>query len=150
MNMNNWNNMNFMSGNPMIDTMNQNRANFSNPYMPAPRYELIKVNGEGGARNFRMAPNSQALLLDETAAIVWHAQTDGTGYLTVTPYDIMPHQQIPPVDINNLAARVAQLEEIINNGKSNSFTSKQSKKQRQRANNESSGDSTNQGDNESD
>lgn len=98
-------------------------------YMPpAPRYELIKVRGEAGANNFRMAPNSQALLLDETAPIVWHAQTDGTGYLSLTPYDIMPHQQVPPVDINNLAQRVSQLEELINARQSNT---KQPKKQRQ-------------------
>lgn len=148
--MNNWNDMTYIPNNPMIGTMSQSRAGYNNPYMPAPRYELIKVNGEGGARNFRMAPNSQALLLDETAAIVWHAQTDGTGYLTVTPYDIIPHQQVQPVDINNLAMRVTQLEDIINNAKSNSFSSKQSKKQRQRSNNESANDSTNQGDNESD
>ena len=146
--MNNWGNMNYIPNNPMIDTMNQARAGYNNPYMPAPRYELIKVNGEGGARNFRMAPNSQALLLDETAAIVWHAQTDGTGYLTVTPYDVFPHKQVQPVDINNLAARVAQLEEIINNAKSNSFTGKQSKKQRQRSDNESAGDSADQRNNE--
>ena len=62
----------------------------------APRYEVIKVNGEAGARNFRMGPNSNALLLDNTAAIVWYAQTDGTGYLTVTPFDITPHQTPKP------------------------------------------------------
>ncbi len=39
-----------------------------------------------------MGPNSSALLLDKTAPIVWYAQTDGTGYLTVTPFDIVPHQ----------------------------------------------------------
>lgn len=108
-----------------------NMYNLNTGYLPpAPRYELIKVRGEAGANNFRMAPNSQALLLDETAPIIWHAQTDGTGYLTLTPYDIMPHQQVPPVDINNLAARVAQLEEVINARQSNT---KQSKKQRQQS-----------------
>lgn len=101
-----------------------------NSYLPLLRYELIKVNGEAGAKNFRMAPNSTALLLDETAPIVWLAQTDGTGYLTVTPYDITPHYQSPQVDLNNLAARVSQLEELIN-AKSNNYSNKQSKKQRQ-------------------
>ena len=124
--MENWNMMNNM--NPM----NFNRMNNYNGYTPpAPRYELIKVNGEAGARNFRMAPNSQALLLDETAPIIWLAQTDGTGYLTVAPYDITPHQQAQPIDINNLAARVAQLEELINAKQSNFGTNKQPKKQRQ-------------------
>lgn len=125
--------MNNYITNPIGAGMNRmmpnNMYNLNAGYMPpAPQYELIKVNGEAGARNFRMAPNSQALLLDETAAIVWHAQTDGTGYLTVTPYDIIPHQQVAPIDINNLAARVTQLEELINARQPNT---KQSKKQRQ-------------------
>lgn len=101
---------------------------------PAPHYEIIKVNGEAGARNFRMGPNSSALLLDETAAIVWLAQTDGTGYLTVTPFDLAPHQAAPQVDLNNLVARVSALEELVNaNNQSNSFSNKQSKKQRQQS-----------------
>lgn len=94
----------------------------------APRYEVIRVNGEASARNFKMAPNSTVLLLDETAPLVWFAQTDGAGYLTVTPYDITPHQTHPPVDVDNLAQRVAQLEEIIN-AKSNISATKQSRKQ---------------------
>lgn len=132
--MNGWNNINgFMPNNPMIDTMNQNRMGLNNPYMAqmAPRYELIKVNGEAGAKNFKMAPNSATLLLDETAPIVWLVQTDGSGLLTPTPFDIVVHQQPPQIDINNLAARVAQLEERLND-QSNTISNKQSKKQRQR------------------
>ena len=143
--MNYMNTMNFMPNNPMIDTMNQNRMNYNNPYMPAPHYELVKVNGEAGAKNFKMAPNSAALLLDETAPIVWLVQTDGSGLLTPTPFDIIAHQQPQQIDINNLALRVAQLEERLND-QSNSFSCKQSKKQRQQRNEqstESSSDSAN-------
>ena len=143
--MNYMNTMNFMPNNPMIDTMNQNRMNYNNPYMPAPHYELVKVNGEAGAKNFKMAPNSAALLLDETAPIVWLVQTDGSGLLTPTPFDIIAHQQPQQIDINNLALRVAQLEERLND-QSNSFSGKQSKKQRQQRNEqstESSSDSAN-------
>lgn len=114
---------------PMQMPQQQQRP-FSN--MPAQRYEVIKVNGEAGAKNFRMAANSSALLLDETAPIVWYAQTDGTGYLTVTPFDIRPHQIPVPVDVNELSNRVAKLEDMIANvQQSYSGTSKQSKKQRQ-------------------
>ena len=116
----------------------------SNPIMPqplrplysmnnAPRYEVIKVNGEAGARNFRMGPNSNALLLDNTAAIVWYAQTDGTGYLTVTPFDITPHQTPKPVDMNDLSARVTKLEEIIANVQQSNTGTAKSKKQRQQS-----------------
>lgn len=126
--MENWNN-NF---NPL--NMNMNMGMMQPRYNPpAPRYEIIKVNGEAGARNFRMAPNSNALLLDETAAIIWFAQTDGTGYLTVTPYSIAPYQPAPQVNIDDLATRVAQLEEIVNNAQSNTITNKQPRKQRHSA-----------------
>ena len=98
-------NMNMM-GSPM------NNMNMNMRYtLPAPRYEVIRVNGEEGAKNFRMAPNSSVLLLDETQPIVWYAQTDGGGFLTVTPFDVAPHQQTPPIDINNLAERISKLEE---------------------------------------
>ena len=104
------------------------------PMNNAPRYEIIRVNGEASAKNFRMAPNSTALLLDNTMPIVWYAQTDGTGYLTVAPFDITPHQTPKPVDMNDLSARVTKLEEIIANvQQSNIGTTKQSKKQRQQS-----------------
>ena len=58
-----------------------------------------------------MAPNSRAILVDETAPIVWFAQTDSGGYLTVEPYDISPHKAQEQVNVNDLAERVRRLEE---------------------------------------
>ena len=60
-----------------------------------------------------MAPNSEALLVDETAPLIWHVQTDSSGFLTATPYLISPYkpQEVAPVDLNNLAERVKQLED---------------------------------------
>ncbi len=78
---------------------------------PAPKYDLTTVKGEEGAKAFRMAPYSKAVLIDETAPIVWFAQTDGAGYLTVTPYDITPHQTKPQVSLNDLEERIKRLEE---------------------------------------
>lgn len=100
--------------------MNNWNNNWMNPLMaapapiyaaPAPKYDIITVNGEAGAKNFKMAPNSKAALIDETAPIIWLAQTDGTGYLTVTPYDIVPHKTAATIDVNDLAERVKKLEE---------------------------------------
>lgn len=87
----------------------------------APKYDIVKVNGENGARAFQMAPNSNTLLLDETAPIVWVAQTDGAGYKTVTPYTITPYKPEPPVDIKDLDARIKRLEEVLND-KSNTVS----------------------------
>ena len=62
------------------------------------RQEIIRVNGENGARAYQMAPNSSALLLDESAPLVWLVQTDGAGYKTEAPYTITPYQAQPAPD----------------------------------------------------
>lgn len=79
------------------------------PGMLGPQ-QIIRVNGEQGARSFRMLPNSSALLLDETAPLVWLAMTDGAGYMTVTPFEIKPYQPPPPPDYQSLLARIERLE----------------------------------------
>lgn len=80
----------------------------------AQRYEIIHVNGEPGARALQMAPNSNAIVMDDTQPIIWLCQTDGAGYKTVQPFDIAPHQAAPAVDVSALDTRVKRLEEIIN------------------------------------
>ena len=116
---------------PIVPQIQPFRTSYS---MNMPKFEVIKVNGKAGAENFRMAPNSSALLLDNTAPIVWYVQTDGAGYLTAAPFDITPHQTPKPVDMNDLSARVTKLEELIANvQQSNIGTTKQSKKQRQQS-----------------
>ena len=92
-----------------------------------PRQEITRVNGRNGAMAVQMAPNSSVLVLDETAPLVWLCQTDGAGYLTVTPFDIAPHQEAPQVSVNDLSARLARLEEIVN-GKPDAGSSKQKRK----------------------
>lgn len=91
----------------------------ANPYIqpqqPAqPRREVVKVNGENGARAYPMGANSSALLLDESGVILWLVTTDGAGYKTVAPFDISPHQTTPPPDFGGLEERIAKLEERVN------------------------------------
>ena len=99
------------SGNPYLDRLNAMQA----PQMASqpPRCEIIHVNGENGARSWRMAPNSQCLLLDDTAPIVWLAITDGAGYPTLTPYSITPYQAVPAPDIGAMNDRLTRLEAAI-------------------------------------
>lgn len=92
------------------------------PSMRVSQQEIIRVNGRNGAMSVQMAPSSSVLVLDETAPLVWLCQTDGAGYLTVTPFDIAPHQEAPQVSVNDLSARLARLEEIVN-GKSDAAPS---------------------------
>lgn len=99
------------------------------------RCQVIKVKGEAGAKNIRMGPNSSILLLDETAPIIWYAQTDGTGYLTVTPFDYSPHRDPAQVSIDNhineLTERVKRLEDAIANVVQQSYSGTGKTKKRQ-------------------
>lgn len=101
------------------------------PFQPwgqnLPRQEIIKVNGQNGARAYQMAPNSSALLLDESAPIVWLVQTDGAGYKTEVAYSITPYQTQPEPDYNSLVDRIKRLEDILDGKKSDSGSPKRNK-----------------------
>lgn len=94
----------------------QGYGNYYNqqPQQQAPRYEVIHVNGQNGAQALQMAPNSNAIVMDDTAPMIWLCQTDGAGYKTVQAFDISPHKNAPAVDVGSLEERIARLEEIIN------------------------------------
>ena len=101
---------------------NYGRPNF------LPRYEIIKVNGEAGARAFQMGPNSNMFLADATNPnIIWLVQTDGAGYLTPTPLDVSIHQTEQQTTYSSLEERVKHLEDMYE--QLNSGSSKQPKKQ---------------------
>ena len=106
--------------NPYQSRLNSLQGDFNN------RYEIIRVNGRNGAEAFNLPPNSSVMLLDETAPIVWLAQTDGAGYKTLTPYSITPYQAQQPVDLNSLEERIKRLEEKVN--EQSDVTSVKSKK----------------------
>ena len=113
----NWNTNN---GNGFLNT-------YSRPMLP--HYEIVKVNGEAGARAFQMAPNSNLFLADATnPQLIWLVQTDGAGYLSATPLDVCLHQEKPQPDISSLENRIKHLEEAYE--QFNSGLNKQPKKQR--------------------
>ena len=93
--------------------------------------EVIRVNGENGAKSYPLAPNSSALLLDENNPIVWLVQSDGAGYRTATPYTISAYEyETPKNEFETLEKRIEKLEEIINEKsdiKSNAGTTKSTK-----------------------
>ena len=67
-----------------------------------------------------MMPNSQALLLDETAPIVWLVQTDGAGYKTISAFDLTPHEEINTNStLKNLEERLKKVEEQLSRGTNN-------------------------------
>ena len=91
-----------------------------------PKQEVVKVNGENGARAYPMGANSSALLLDESGMLVWLVMTDGAGYKTIAPYDIKPHQSPTTPNYNDLETRIARLEEFINGFTTNTTATQQS------------------------
>lgn len=101
---------------------------YLNPYM-APQMmqqpqqqatQVVRVNGENGARAFQIGPNSSALLLDESGLLVWLVTSDGAGYKSISAYDITPHQAAPAPDYGSLESRIQRLEEIVNGSARNS------------------------------
>lgn len=85
---------------------------------------VVRVNGEPGARSYMIPPNSDAVLIDTTASMIWLVQTDGAGYKTLTPYDIAPHEDPKPDDsIKKLEDRISRLEEKISNANTKSYDS---------------------------
>ena len=86
---------------------------YSNNY--GTRQEVVRVNGEGGARAYQLAPNSSILLLDETEPVIWLKTTDGTGYPNLVPYNITPRKVETISDLKSLEERIAKLEGMIIN-----------------------------------
>ena len=86
---------------------------------PQQQTQVVRVNGENGARAYQIGPNSSAMLLDESGTMVWLVTTDGAGYKTVGAYDIAPHQQPAAVDYSDLETRIKRLEDMINGDAAN-------------------------------
>lgn len=112
--------------------------NFQNPYMTNPYMmppvqqtiqpsQVVRVNGENGARSFQLGANSSALLLDESGLIVWLVTSDGAGYKTVSAYDITPHQVAPAPDFGSLESRIKRLEDMMNDTADFTATRRRSK-----------------------
>ena len=121
--MENWNNIN-----PGIGYNKMMGRQYNGFNSPAPHYEIVKVNGEAGARAFQMGPNSNMFLADATNPnLIWLVQTDGAGYSTVTPLDVSIHQSEQQTIYSNLEERVKHLEDMYE--QFNSGFSKQPKKQ---------------------
>lgn len=116
--------------------MNGYQNPFLNPYgfmqhgqvqQAQPQTQVVRVNGENGAKAYQMGANSSALLLDESGLMVWLVTSDGAGYRTVSAYDITPHQVSPAPDFSTLENRIKKLEEIVNgNTKRTASTGKKS------------------------
>ena len=87
---------------------------YQNPYAGVlPAQQIVQVSGKASVDGIRMAPNSSALLLDNTAPIVWLCTSDGVGRVTAVPYDIKEHQDPAIQERANLEERLTRIEEAL-------------------------------------
>ena len=98
-----------------MNTWNQNQNMGYNPYnWNKPIYRADPIHGENAAWQFSMGPNSEIYLPDADEDIILWIRTDMNGNRTVQAFDVKLHQKPIPVDTNDLAARLAAVEEWIN------------------------------------
>ena len=108
---------------------------YFNPYgfmqqpvqQPLPQQQVVRVNGENGAKSYAIGANSSALLLDESGTMVWLLTSDGGGYKTVSAYDILPHKTEPIPDYNSLEERIKRLEDAVNGNTRNTSANRKVK-----------------------
>lgn len=76
---------------------------------------IEQVEGEQGVRNAPMPPNSDKIFLDKSSDMIWLAKTDEYGMkYVVQPYDIIPHKTKESTQYDELSARMARLEDALN------------------------------------
>lgn len=91
----------------------QMQAMQSAPAPTLPQQQIIQVNGKASVDTISLAPNSSILVMDTSAPIVWMCVSDGVGKVTATPYDIVVHQEEPPVDVKSIEQRITAIESTI-------------------------------------
>lgn len=102
-----------------------NNPYFSMQQQRLPVYTAAPIHGENAAWQFPMGTNSEIYLPDADQDIIWWIRTDANGNKNVQGFDVKPHQAPAQVDTNDLAARLAAVEEWIN-AKSNKSNAKRS------------------------
>ena len=90
---------------------------YQNPFFqgnpPLQPQQVVQVNGKASVDQLKLAPNSSLLAMDTTAPIVWLCKTDTIGAIQAIAYDISPHIEKPPVDVNALEERLNAIETIL-------------------------------------
>lgn len=127
--------MNSWNQNQTQNNMTVGQAQF-NPYwgapqpmtntygMRAPVYRADPIHGEAAAWAFPIG-GGEIWLPDADRDLVWWIRIDQNGNKQVKSFDVTPHEEKPQVDTNDLAERLAAVEEWIN-GKQNKSNAKRS------------------------
>lgn len=87
---------------------------FSQTQATLPRYQIALVDGEKGANDFPMGPNSSIFLADKTNRNrIWLCTTDEMGFKRVRPIDSKMADE-PGEEIEDFSKRLKRLEDIVN------------------------------------
>ena len=121
--------MNSWNQNQTQNNMTMGQASF-NPYwgmnqptssynMRAPVYHAEPIHGENAAWAFPIG-GGDIWLPDVDQDIIWWIRIDQNGNKQVKPFDLKPHEEPQPVDMENILARLGALEEWVNGKQSKS------------------------------
>ena len=129
--MNSWNQPQQQTNNNMVMGQAQfnpywgiNQPNFNTTGMRAPVYHAEPIHGENAAWAFPIG-GGDIWLPDADRDLIWWIKIDQNGNKQVLPFDLKPHEEAPPVDMNEILARLGAVEEWIN-GKQNKSNAKRS------------------------
>ena len=122
--------MNSWNQNQNQNNMVMGQAQF-NPYMNQqwnipqrmPIYHADPIHGEQAAWQFPIGPNSEIWLPDADKDIIWWIRTDNAGSKSIKPFKLSEYEEPTQIDMNDLATRLAAVEEWIN-GKQNKSNAK--------------------------
>lgn len=124
--MNSWNqnqNQNMVVGQAQFNPYTQPNLWGQYSQQRLPIYRADPIHGENAAWQFPMGPNSEIYLPDADEDIIWWIRTDANGNKSVLPFNATLREKKPQVDTEDLAARLAAVEEWIN-GKQNKSNAK--------------------------
>lgn len=88
--------------------------NYLNFNRTVPIYRADPIHGENAAWQYPMGPGSEIWLPDAEQDIIWWIQVDNNGNRSVKSFDIKPHEEPEPVDMNSILERLTILEEKVN------------------------------------
>ena len=91
---------------------------------PLPVYHAEPIHGKEAAWAFPIS-GGEIWLPDADQDIIWWIRIDQNGNKQVLPFDVKPHEEPAPVDMNEILARLGAVEEWIN-GKQNKSNAKRS------------------------
>ena len=121
--------MNSWNQNQTQNNMTMGQASF-NPYwginqptssynMRAPVYHAEPIHGENAAWAFPIG-GGDIWLPDADQDIIWWIRIDQNGNKQVKSFDLKPHEEPQPVDMETILARLGALEEWVNGKQSKS------------------------------